>query len=144
MFEGLNIYGYESSVLLAMPAVLVSNQSIELKAQAQWMVCQTLCIPEQAELTLTLQSGEGAPGVYASEFAQARAQWPAKDALSGRWDASGRMQVSVPPGAQGGRWAFFPYANDIWPAEFYQVVRAFDGRVLFDAPPRNSGPKASS
>ena len=141
VFDGLNIYGYESSVLLAMPAVLVSHQSIELKAQARWMVCQTLCIPEQAELTLTLQPGEGTPSVYASEFAQARAQWPAKDALSGRWDASGRMQVSVPPGAQGGRWAFFPYANDIWPAEFYQVVRAFDGRVVFDAPASQPWPK---
>ena len=141
VFEDLNIYGYESSVLLAMPAVLASHQSIELKAQASWMVCQTLCIPEQAELTLTLEPGEGAPSAYASEFAKTRAQWPAKDALAGRWDASGRMQVSVPPGAQGGRWAFFPYANDIWPAEFYQVVRAFDGRVLFDAPASQQWPK---
>lgn len=141
VFEDLNIYGYESSVLLAMPAVLASHQSIELKAQASWMVCQTLCIPEQAELTLTLEPGEGAPSAYASEFAKTRAQWPAKDALAGRWDASGHMQVSVPPGAQGGRWAFFPYANDIWPAEFYQVVRAFDGRVLFDAPASQQWPK---
>ena len=141
VFEGLNIYGYESSVLLAMPAVLVGHQSIELQAQARWMVCQTLCIPEQAELTLTLQPGEGTPSAYASEFAQTRAQWPAKDALSGRWDASGRMQVSVPPGAQGGRWAFFPYANDIWPAESYQEVRAFDGRVVFDAPVSAQWPK---
>ena len=141
VFEDLNIYGYESSVLLAMPAVLASHQSIELKAQASWMVCQTLCIPEQAELTLTLEPGEGAPSAYASEFAKTRAQWPAKDALAGRWDASGRMQVSVPPGAQGGLWAFFPYANDIWPTEFYQVVRAFDGRVLFDAPASQQWPK---
>lgn len=142
VFEGLNVYGYESSVLLAMPAVLTQAQSVELTGQASWLVCKELCIPESAQLTIRLQPGEGQPSDQARRFAQTRARWPASDPLEGLWDAAnGRASVALPAGATQGQWAFFPYQNDIWPAEQYQEVQAFDGRVVFDVKPSQTWPK---
>ncbi len=54
----LTNFGYEGEVLhlvdIATPATLVAGQSATLKAKAEWLVCKDICIPESADLTLTL------------------------------------------------------------------------------------------
>ena len=54
-------YGYEGSVLLAMPllvdaakAPLNSNTSLKLELQASWLVCRTECIPQEGRFSLTV------------------------------------------------------------------------------------------
>lgn len=131
VFEGLNVYGYERDVLLAMPTVLLSGAPVTLTASATWLVCKELCIPESAELSLTLTPGDGAFGPWAQRFGEARARWPAEDPLIGQWDSTGRAQVTLPPGVAAGEWAFFPYDNEIWPADQYQQSRGFNDRVQF-------------
>ena len=140
VFGGLNVYGYESEVLLAMPAVLTRNESVTLTATANWLVCAELCIPESAELQITLRPGDGQPSDWAQRFGQARSGWPAQDPLPGQWDSTGQAAVDLPPGMDVGTWAFFPYDNQRWPAERYQEVRPFNGRVVFDAPPSEQWP----
>lgn len=139
-FSGLNVYGYESSVLLAMPAVLTRGQPQTLTAQANWLICKDLCIPESATVKITLTPGEGQPSQWSDRFGQARAAWPAQDPMMGKWDVAGRAGFELPVGMDTGRWAFFPYDNKIWGAEFYQEVRPFDGRLVFDAPQNEQWP----
>jgi thiol:disulfide interchange protein/DsbC/DsbD-like thiol-disulfide interchange protein len=51
-------YGYEGEVFhlvdLAVPASLPQGQSATLKARADWLVCEDVCIPEGADLALVL------------------------------------------------------------------------------------------
>ncbi len=60
-------FGYEGEVLhlvsIAAPANLKVGEAVTLKAKAEWLVCADVCIPEDAELTLTLPSGTAKPNV---------------------------------------------------------------------------------
>ncbi|MBS0320000.1 MAG: thioredoxin family protein [Proteobacteria bacterium] len=51
-------YGYEGVVLhpvhVTVPASAVPGSDVTLKARADWLVCRDTCIPEGADLTLTL------------------------------------------------------------------------------------------
>ena len=51
-------YGYEGQVLLpvaiAIPKDATAGQSVTLKARADYLVCQQVCVPEGADLSITL------------------------------------------------------------------------------------------
>jgi thiol:disulfide interchange protein DsbD len=51
-------YGYEHQVVLPfqvnIPASYKAGDRIELKGQARWLICSDVCVPEQAQLSLTL------------------------------------------------------------------------------------------
>ena len=74
-------YGYEGKVWLlanvAVPADAKPGDTIPLKATAHFLVCEQICIPEDATLTLPIKIGDGAadPAV-AKDFAAARAAMP--------------------------------------------------------------------
>lgn len=61
----LTNFGYEGEVLhlvdIATPTALQAGRSVVLKAKADWLVCSDVCIPESAELTLTLPIASGPP-----------------------------------------------------------------------------------
>ncbi len=58
-------YGYEGlaflPVELTAPASLVEGQTVELRATAHWLMCQTLCIPGKQEVSLSLPVSLRAP-----------------------------------------------------------------------------------
>jgi thiol:disulfide interchange protein DsbD len=62
-------YGYSESVVLPIPvtppADLVPGTRVSLTGQASWLVCEKICIPEEAPLALTLPVVRGAPAVDA-------------------------------------------------------------------------------
>lgn len=76
-------FGYEGTVLhlteIAVPASATPGDTITLKGDAVWLVCDEICIPEEGVLTLDLPvaaaAGAPAPDV-AAEFAAARAALP--------------------------------------------------------------------
>ena len=54
-------YGYHDSVLLPIKFSLDKNfsaESLTIKGQASWLVCKEVCIPGNATLALTLDTGE--------------------------------------------------------------------------------------
>lgn len=65
-YEGIISYGYEDEVLhfveLTLPAELPPGEHV-LGASASWLVCEVICIPGAAELSLpvTVESGEAGP-----------------------------------------------------------------------------------
>jgi len=72
-------YGYEGTpwLLTSLTAPADASGTVALKAQASWLVCEKICIPEDATVTLNLTVGkqESDPSV-AKDFAGARALLP--------------------------------------------------------------------
>ena len=101
-FGPFNTYGFNEGILLTttltVPSGLVAGEAETIAAKARWVVCDDeLCVPEQANLTLTLPIGDGASDAnHAARFAAARAKlpervdWPARFAL-----ADGRVEFEV-------------------------------------------------
>ena len=62
-------YGYSESVLLPIPvtppADLAPGARVSLKGQASWLVCEKICIPEEAPISLTLPVVRGTPALDA-------------------------------------------------------------------------------
>lgn len=89
-------FGYEGTVLhltdITVPADAQPGQTLTLKADAVWLVCSDVCIPEDAALALDLKvvAGTPSPSPLAAEFADARAKlpkpspWPATFAVDGK------------------------------------------------------------
>jgi thiol:disulfide interchange protein len=66
----LAIYGYDGDVLLPVtitpPASLDASAGYPIRVKAEWLICKDICIPESAELELTLPV---TPAPEASEYA---------------------------------------------------------------------------
>lgn len=74
-------YGYEGEVLLPLlvfaPRNAKAGDTVHLQADARWLVCHDVCVPEQAHLELTLPVADTAPvATNAALFAQTRLKWP--------------------------------------------------------------------
>ena len=92
-------YGYsgETALLteLMVPPTIAVGSHQTIKLQADWLVCKDICVPEQAELSLTLPVAASATAnrEHAEAFARARAllpqpkpNWSAKASLrDGQW-----------------------------------------------------------
>ena len=79
----LTTYGYEGEVMLLVPLEAASDAkpgtTARVTADASWMVCEKVCIPEEGTLALDVPIGEGpaAPSEpAASAFASTRAKLP--------------------------------------------------------------------
>ncbi|HKC05327.1 MAG TPA: protein-disulfide reductase DsbD domain-containing protein, partial [Methylomirabilota bacterium] len=82
-------YGYTDEVVLltrlTSPAGLPTGGPVTLRGHAAWLVCEKICIPEEADVSLTIPvaAGKPAPGTGASAIEQARravpspSPWPA-------------------------------------------------------------------
>jgi thiol:disulfide interchange protein/DsbC/DsbD-like thiol-disulfide interchange protein len=75
-------YGYTNEVVLltrlTAPAGLPMEHPVTLRGHAAWLVCEKICIPEEADVTLTLPvaTGKPAPGAGAAAIARARQAVP--------------------------------------------------------------------
>jgi thiol:disulfide interchange protein DsbD len=72
-------YGYEGTpwLLTTLTAPADAKGPVTISAHVSWLVCQQICIPEDATLTLTLPVGTQSPDpAVAKDFAAARALLP--------------------------------------------------------------------
>ncbi len=81
---GLEAYAYKNHVLLMTtiqaPAGLAPGTPVTLRATAAWLVCEEICIPGSADLTLTLPVEPSATADNADLFAHYTRQLPSMDA----------------------------------------------------------------
>src|ERR1700744_2652225 len=73
-------YGYEGTpwLLTTLTAPAEAKGPVTIRGHASWLVCQQICVPEAATLTLTLPVGAQTPDpAVAKDFAAARALLPA-------------------------------------------------------------------
>lgn len=98
-FQGATNFGYHGETWLltslSVPAVIdpavIVNGHIEINTTAKWLICKDVCIPGQAELSLTLpvlmptQAGENKASIDAANSSQANIsidEWLQKFALA--------------------------------------------------------------
>jgi thiol:disulfide interchange protein DsbD len=68
-------YAYTDHVLLPV-TVTPGALPAHLTAHATWLVCASVCVPEEGSFTLDVPAGTGAPGAQAPLFAEADARSP--------------------------------------------------------------------
>jgi DsbC/DsbD-like thiol-disulfide interchange protein/cytochrome c biogenesis protein CcdA len=116
-------YGYEGEVLhlveLATDRTVALGGGVTLSARADWLVCKETCIPEGADLVLTLPvaASSGPDSRWGAAIAAAKRALPQPLA---RWKASAEgkgktvaLKLEPPSGAADpGEVRFFPYATD--------------------------------
>jgi thiol:disulfide interchange protein/DsbC/DsbD-like thiol-disulfide interchange protein len=81
--------GYEGDLLLPVtltpPADLPAGAPVELSARADWLMCQNVCKPGSAQLTLALPVGSGSPPADPQWGAKIRAVIAALPAADAGW-----------------------------------------------------------
>jgi len=114
-------YGYSNEVLLPValqvPATARPGETVRLSATADWLVCEKICIPEQATLTLSLPVAAGPPAPHPEHgraVGRALAAAPARGAVTGVASlAGGQLKLAVLGEPVRGRDVsgayFFPY-----------------------------------
>ena len=135
-------YGYEGEVLhlveLKPQRALTVGSSVVLAARAEWLVCKEVCIPEGADLSLTLPVENAAPldPRWGAQIAAAQAALPQPLAgwrITAEGSAAAVALKLVPPAgaADPGAIRFFPFAPDrIEPSGPQRVTRDGDAYVL--------------
>jgi thiol:disulfide interchange protein/DsbC/DsbD-like thiol-disulfide interchange protein len=110
-------YGYEGTVLLpvsiTVPAAAPEGSQVRLGAHADWLVCNDICIPESADLTLILpvsKAARAAPSRFQGEFAAAAARVPKPIGLTAASAIvdGGHIQLRFVPDRPLDRLEFFP------------------------------------
>lgn len=144
-------YGYENEVLLPVRIHVPQNAggSAELKAKAKWVVCQEICLPGSADLTLKVPVTPSATTTPSAPLiAKALAAVPlASSSWSFSAQASGDSVVLLarpPQGASVKSLSFFPDQADqidnAAPQRFYPVTGGFATETKL-APPEEAGGK---
>jgi len=115
-------YGYSDEVLLLVeltPPADAKPGPVTLRADADWLVCKDICIPEKASLSLpfAVAAGEPAASGNAALFSKARARlpvavtgWSAEAAIAGT-----KLTLRVLPPAGGvapAKVSFFPFREN--------------------------------
>lgn len=82
----LVVYGYEDDTLLPLtievPKTLSIGATVTLTARARWLVCSDVCIPEDANLSISLPVATGSAELdprWAENFKRARAATPVQN-----------------------------------------------------------------
>jgi len=81
----IQIYGYHDEVLLIQqitPAKNVANSPVKLSAKVNWLVCEKICIPGDAVLTLSLPSAPTNSGANTDLFTRFQKQLPGSPAAN--------------------------------------------------------------
>lgn len=89
----MEVYAYKDEVVLLtrfFPSPDLAGEEIVIRARADWLVCEAICIPGDADLTLTLDIGEEKVPDNTELIARYRDKLPVRiDAASGmeaRWE----------------------------------------------------------
>jgi len=93
----IETYGYEDEVLLMQeitPPQKIDNSTIKLSAEANWLVCEKICIPGNATPQLELPVSTANQPANSEVFARYRRllpqDWPESNAATPNWSRIGR------------------------------------------------------
>lgn len=134
-------FGYRGTVLfpfsVTVPATAQPGERFTLGAEARYLVCERVCIPEEAVLSLDFPVGAAALSPHAATLDAAQAALPRQNpfvAELGLAGGSARLVVSDPAlGPATVRDAqFFPAAQGVLDNPAPQLLRAEPGRLTLD------------
>ncbi|MGQ0530191.1 MAG: protein-disulfide reductase DsbD family protein [Panacagrimonas sp.] len=128
----LTNYGYSDETLHLIAVRVVEPGTVNLQAKAKWLVCKDICIPGEADLSLSLPATSAAPEpdlAWKSAFDKARAELPQSlPGLDARYAVTAddfSLAIRGMQFPQGGEVQFYPLPNDL-------VAHAAPQRVQLD------------
>lgn len=131
-------YGYKNEAILlaaiTLPADLAAGSTARIAAEAEWLVCADVCIPEYGSFVLELPVAAQSPlpvAANAEIFARARASMPVEspfpaEAAVRNGEVTIRLAASGFDGAKIESLRFFPFSDKL-------IDHAAEQRVRFDA-----------
>lgn len=132
-------YGYEGEVTLpvtlTVPATL--DGPLEIVAEASWLVCEKICIPEEGILRLRLPAGPPATSAEGALFAAADAAMPQPSPWTAQAAPDGTLTVEgagISPQAVKQAY-FFPAAWGMVDHAAPQPLSVAEGRLTLALPP---------
>ncbi len=150
-------YAYTGDVLLPMVLVPVRaapgqgepgqgepGQPMLLKAKADWLTCSTVCVPDHADLTLTVPAATaGSPAAASAQaplFAAARANTPVPSPFTARISADGVFTLAgagLSPASVASAW-LFPTVTGAIDQAAPQTARVQPGLVTIPLKPASA------
>ncbi len=114
-------FGYEGEAVhllsITAPTTAKAGEKVTLKAKADWLVCNDVCIPESADLSLTLPVTTSTPAAdkhWEATFVAAHERLPARIEGKAQAHVDGKRLIIDLDGAPALKGvAFFPFANDL-------------------------------
>jgi thiol:disulfide interchange protein DsbD len=97
--------------------------------QASWLVCATICVPEEGRFSLDIPAGDGSPSPQAALFRAAAERTPRPSPWSATLDPAGVLHVSgadLGPATVRGAW-FAPGVPDRLDLSVEQRLRVSGG-----------------
>jgi thiol:disulfide interchange protein len=92
----IQTYGYQDEVLLMqeiIPPAKIDSSSVKLSAEANWLVCERICIPGSASLQLDLPTSTTTAPANTEMFARFRRllpqDWPGAEVVKANWTRAG-------------------------------------------------------
>jgi len=140
----IQIYGYHDEVLLLQeitpPASLTGN-TVQLAAEASWLVCEKICIPGNANLKLDLpvaaQSAAANEEIFSRYRRSLPQNWPETKVARASWQREGNeLRLTVESAALANYPAadFFPLPEPRVVVSHPKTERASDGKIIFRVP----------
>ncbi|MFN2622499.1 MAG: protein-disulfide reductase DsbD family protein [Chthoniobacterales bacterium] len=139
----IQIYGYHDEVLLLQeitPPASLSGNTVQLAAEASWLVCEKICIPGSANLKMDLpvaaQSAAANEEIFSRYRRSLPQNWPETKVARSTWQREGKeLRLTVESAAL----ANYPSA-DFFPLPEPRVVVSHpkvergDGKIIFRVP----------
>jgi thiol:disulfide interchange protein DsbD len=140
----IQIYGYHDEVLLMQeitPPASLKDSSVQLAADANWLVCEKICIPGSAKLKLDLpvaaQSASANEEIFSRYRRSLPQSWPDQKVARASWQrVGGELQLTVESAALANYPAadFFPLPDATIVVAHPKTERAADGKIVFHVP----------
>ncbi|HEV2840818.1 MAG TPA: protein-disulfide reductase DsbD domain-containing protein [Chthoniobacterales bacterium] len=149
----IHVYGYHDEVLLMQeltPPASLTGATVKLSAQANWLVCEKICIPGGAKLQLELPVDQNAPAneELFSRYRRSLPQdWPESNVASANWTRNGSELLLAVESAALANYPvadFFPLPDEKVVVGHPQVERGTAGKITFRVPIETQDPKLSS
>jgi thiol:disulfide interchange protein DsbD len=150
----IQIYGYHDEVLLMMqltPSPRIEEASVKLAGEADWLVCEKICIPGSAKVQLDLPVGAQSAPANADLFTKFRDRLPrslppsASSAV--RWSRQAnefRLTIADKSLARNSSVDFFPLPDATTLIGHPRREQSADGSIVFVIPFESAGPSVQS
>ena len=88
-------YAYTGTVVLPFSAAPSGGPGLSVSVHATWLVCATICVPEETVFELALPAGDGAPGAQSALFAEADGRTPRASPFPAHVTADGVLWLAA-------------------------------------------------
>jgi thiol:disulfide interchange protein DsbD len=137
---GIVSYGHHGDVVLAttvpIAATAKPGTALRVEAEARWLVCEKVCVPEQGRFALILPVGDGAAAGKSGASPLSLPSLPAADAVFARADGAWTLRVAhAPLGAGDAKITdayFFPERGDQIDHSAPQALRVAEGEIALE------------